>query len=911
MTLRTTGVRLIAETSQYKRDMRGAAKETRDFKDGIDDARTSGDRFGEGLAKVGKSSNSVVDQMRRTVSGLEDQIGAAERSVRSLAKAYADSGDSGIGKQLRAQQSQLRELKNVRSLLPDAEEIAAAGAGIGTKLIGGIRTTFTSASPGALGIGAIGLLMAPTIGAAVSAAVAGGIGAGGIASGIALVAKSPEVKEAGKDVGSNFMAGLETQASVFKGPVLDALQQLDDASDRFNKKIGNVFSNTSPAVHGLTQNLIHAGDALLDGLVAGSARSGPALSAFGRLIETVGASAGGFIDDVTRNADAGASAIDDLSHAMSYAVDTTGKLVQALGDLKSGTDFVDSYIDKGRQWVEDQSDLSEQLRGFGTNLDLTADGYKKGSAAAELYRQGLIGVKGSVNDYAAYQAKANAETTTATTALHTEMISADELKVAQEALTTAQKGLAASTNLIGSQANFAKLAGDSLKTTMDGLYGGAIRSTEANEKYESSWDALSDAVKKNKGTLDVHTAAGRSNRDALQDLLTTTGEMYVADIQAGVAVTAATKKHQDRIRAVKEEARRLGLNETATRDLITTYGRIPPTKTTELILDGVKEVVQKMYDLYVMQRALAEGRSIGSMENVLRKGNDNGPSKRYGGYYDGGWTGPGGEREPAGIVHGDEYVIKKKARRKIERSNPGLLDEMNATGQVPGYAGGGMVAPVDTSRRWPFHTTVAGTKIPTREQARALIVPSFSGGNWPSSPAAQRGDSGVWHKVVTLIRSTGPLSGSFGNAYRPGDPKWHGSGRAVDWMGYNQDALATFLANRHPLELIHRTKHRDYAYTRGRNKGSFNESLMNAHRNHIHIAMDDGGFRTLQPGMNLIPNGTGRPELIGGPTAMAAVAGAGQTINVTLQFSGPVGNRQDLENWVTGVVDRLKKGGRL
>lgn len=140
---------------------------------------------------------------------------------------------------------------------------------------------------------------------------------------------------------------------------------------------------------------------------------------------------------------------------------------------------------------------------------------------------------------------------------------------------------------------------------------------------------------------------------------------------------------------------------------------------------------------------------------------------------------------------------------------------------------------------------------------------------WPSSPSAQRGDSGVWRSIVALIRSTGPLSGSFGNAYRPGDPKWHGSGRAVDWMGYNQDELAQFLANRRPLELIHRTKLRDYAYTRGKNKGSFNSSLMQAHRNHIHIAMAEGGEiptfdvgGVLRPGLNAVYNGTGRPERV-------------------------------------------------
>lgn len=114
-------------------------------------------------------------------------------------------------------------------------------------------------------------------------------------------------------------------------------------------------------------------------------------------------------------------------------------------------------------------------------------------------------------------------------------------------------------------------------------------------------------------------------------------------------------------------------------------------------------------------------------------------------------------------------------------------------------------------------------------------------GKWPPSPAAQRGDTGVWRRIVAIIKGTGINQGAFGNGYRPGDPKWHGSGRAVDWMGFNMDALATALARMNPLELIHRTRSRDYAFTRGKNMGSFNESLMNAHRNHIHVAMKEGG----------------------------------------------------------------------
>lgn len=153
--------------------------------------------------------------------------------------------------------------------------------------------------------------------------------------------------------------------------------------------------------------------------------------------------------------------------------------------------------------------------------------------------------------------------------------------------------------------------------------------------------------------------------------------------------------------------------------------------------------------------------------------------------------------------------------------------------------------------------------------------PGVTVGGFPPWPRGYpKGDSGVWRNVRRLIKSSGINQGSFGNGYRHGDRLWHGSGRAVDWMGYNMDRLATWLAARNPLELIHRTKKRDYAYTRGKNRGKFNEQLMNNHRNHIHIAMADGGLvpnipmrkydtgGVLPPGFTMAFNGTGKNETI-------------------------------------------------
>lgn len=58
----------------------------------------------------------------------------------------------------------------------------------------------------------------------------------------------------------------------------------------------------------------------------------------------------------------------------------------------------------------------------------------------------------------------------------------------------------------------------------------------------------------------------------------------------------------------------------------------------------------------------------------------------------GGYTGPGGKYTPAGIVHADEFVIRKESRARFERENPGVLDYLNKYGKIPGFANGGLVA---------------------------------------------------------------------------------------------------------------------------------------------------------------------------------------------------------------------------
>lgn len=177
------------------------------------------------------------------------------------------------------------------------------------------------------------------------------------------------------------------------------------------------------------------------------------------------------------------------------------------------------------------------------------------------------------------------------------------------------------------------------------------------------------------------------------------------------------------------------------------------------------------------------------------------------------------------------------------------------------------------SRKLPVPTVPAEYAVPTAAINLAarpgVAVPGTLGPPWPPSPAAQRGDSGVWRSIHKMVQASG-IPHDFGNAYRAGDPLWHGSGRAIDYEGYNQDALAGFFLSMKPkvLELIHRSNARDYGVTRGRDN-YMGESLLQGHRDHVHIAMATGGLvRTLDsggllpPGVSVVANRTGQPETV-------------------------------------------------
>jgi hypothetical protein len=819
-----------------------------------------GKEFGGALNRSLKQLNIDAIDIKASPTEAVAAVELVEAKLRDLSRDAAT-----VEIRVKAEKG-LADLAKFRKRLGDVGGDAAPE--VSTKLMARLGPLLASLPvSGPMGAALVGAAVsaAPLLGAAVAGGIIGGVGVGGVVGGLMLASKDTRAVSAMDALKAQLQRRLQIAAGPFIAPMLAGVKQVQGAINGID--IESIFRNSAryvaPLVNGVASAVTDIG-ASIERLVA---NAGPAVDVIGRSIEMIGETLANGLSSLADNGAEAADALATLMGIVNMSIGATLGLVNILTELYGISKKIGG--DTGLQLL---------LKLTGSSMDDTADSAGRAGKSTE-----DMGIK--MDD-----AEAKAEAL---------KVSQEGLTAAQKALSDAQAAYKSTLDSLAPSAGRATQLMEGLKTASDNMFGAAIAGSEANEAYQASWDHLSESVKSNKATLDIHTKAGRSNRDALQDLLTSSNEMYFANIAQGQSTDSARKKHEARTASVEKEARKLGLNREETARLIKTYGQIPPNKTTDLLLKGLDAIRHALEEVYLAQRALAEGKTI----NQIRGGYQGNPKlfKAHGGVVPGLASSDTADNVPA-MLTPEEWVIKRRSAKRMQQQHPGALEYINTHGELPpGYAAGGMVAPVDTSRSWPFRTNISNAFVMSMAEALKKVTPAFSK-DWPSGPGAQRGDSGVWRKVVALIKS-GPKQGSFGNAYRPGDPKWHGSGRAVDWMGFNMDALASFLASKGPLELIHRTKRRDYAYTRGRNKGSFSQGLMEAHRNHIHIAMAGGGevpqvpIRqavmadtgrvTLRPGLNLVGNGTGADEhlstLGAGNASLAEIAGMMAAQNALLR----------------------------
>lgn len=812
--MRTTGVKLIAETAEYRRDMDGAAKSTDAVKKSIDDVATASDKAGDKIEDLGDD----LKDGERGAKELRREIEQAERSLESLAVQFAETSKAAdrldIARAIRKQQSELRQLLKIESLLPSPGESDNVGRSFGGRLFGSISSGLSAAAssaPGAVAGGIMGAALAPSIAAGIGAGISAGVGLGAIVAGVKLVAKDPQVSAAGKEMGERFSRAVSSEAEVFKVPVLKAIGEIDDFLGRTTPKIGRIFGNVAPEVEGLVKHLTGAGDKISDALEGASSRAAEPLRALGLGIENIGGAFGRMIDTLTQRSPEGAAAIDDLANATTHAVDTTTAIVNGVGHVKGWTEAVDDAIDKGRYWVEDHSAISETLSGVGISLDITADGYKKNSEAARLYRQGLIGVNGSANDYNNYIAEAAKKTNAL----------ADATTLAQRP----QKAFVGTLSAADKAARGELDAMTELSTELRKQADPVFALMKAQDTLKKAQNDVAEATKKHGRESEETRLATRKLAIAALELQGRAGALggtfngnlspaMRATLKAAGLTEQQIKEVERQFKNAKAAGDKFAKNYKAAADLV-----------------GNEKVGTELWILNQVQQALKKGTSVpanlvGTLNKGLR-GKEGPQGKAAGGRVEGYSPHPAADNIPA-MLTADEWVIRQPSARRMEQRHPGALRYINDNGELPGFAAGGAVT-------WPYPVTAKDTWVPTYDQVVAAVIPKAPGGV-----------TGPWMERLLESRFKVRMISGFrpGSRTLSGNLSYHALNRAVDFPAIK--AMAAFMYDHYKPRLKEAiTPWQQYNVHNGRSH-RYTGAVWNQHNfaggnAHNHFAMANGG----------------------------------------------------------------------
>jgi hypothetical protein len=300
---------------------------------------------------------------------------------------------------------------------------------------------------------------------------------------------------------------------------------------------------------------------------------------------------------------------------------------------------------------------------------------------------------------------------------------------------------------------------DATKEELDAMSAasdGVLTLRAADRDLITSRNDLTASIKANGRTLNINTAAGRNNADALDATARKTRDDLKAHNDAGEPMRRFTQRVNESRNALIQEAIHAGMSRTAARRYADQILQVPRRQVTDYQarnlaavrgqVRGLKGDVERLHGTHIGVTVSAGGALI----TALRAQRN---SKLFAG---GGYTGAGGKYQPAGIVHAGEFVFPQESVKRIGVRNLGQL------AGLPGYASGGPVVVTGAARGFPPHSALQSyennaariaAKAYTAEVKKALAsfyMPPMGGG------------SGVARWAPTILRALSLLHQSAG-----------------------------------------------------------------------------------------------------------------------------------------------------
>lgn len=311
---------------------------------------------------------------------------------------------------------------------------------------------------------AIGLALAPFLGAAVSGAVIGGAGVGGVIGGVLLASRDARVKSAGQQLGQRLLGSLEQDASPFIDPLLHGLDTLEAAFGRSEGHLRSIFANDSRYVQPLIDGLTGFLEPVIGGFDDLIAHAGPVIEAIRQGLHLVGEAVGDVFHSLSDNGVEAAAAIYAVFQIIAGSIRTVGLMINGLTELFGWIIKAELALgvisDDGKKAIADFQAAADAASGSGADLATT---FQAAAPAASALNAAVAPIGPNLQDIAA-----------ATRAIHT-----------------------ANADLFASET--------------------AVATAVAN---------ASAKIKENGRTLSTNSAKGRENRDALSQVASALQAQY-------------------------------------------------------------------------------------------------------------------------------------------------------------------------------------------------------------------------------------------------------------------------------------------------------------------------------------------------------------------------------------------------
>jgi hypothetical protein len=553
---RTVEVLLRLVTGQYKKEAHEAADATdhldrsvRKVDEDLNDIPPDAARAAAALKLLGGDVKTVGDrveslgQKNASLAILESKIRDTRTEVRKLSDEFVKTGDVDVSKKIGDASGRLEGLKAVRSKIKDELE-----GGVKDAVTGGVRNAAQSfdLQAAAIRLGA-GLVVPILAGAGGAVTALGGASIAGLGVLGAVMGDPAKFSfawgQALSQIGSDFIDATKP----FTGETYAAIASIGPMVQSWH--LDQIFAGAVKYVEPLVGGVEDLVTSTVRGVGALVDKGAPAVSALTSGMTELGRAGESALTSIADGAEGGAYALQDTIHAASVLVETFGKIVQG--------------AENAYAFIHDHP-IGSAIASGGLTIPLSL-----------------------------LEATDNKTSHLATTELGLRK----EMEAAGHQFSLQGDDLTA----LGQKLNQAAVSVDSLAASMvNKLFTATMGLDQAVLGVAESLTRLNDSFKENGRQLDIHSAKGQANREAILGAVTANMQLYQAQISAGMSSGDAAKIYDENTAALERNLRKAGLTTKQIDELIGKYRGIPGNVERDIAINGLTAAINGLAELIRM-----------------------------------------------------------------------------------------------------------------------------------------------------------------------------------------------------------------------------------------------------------------------------------------------------------------------